>query len=58
MTDRTPATVEQIRDYLDMMVKGGKGHYCLEVREHYLCFLPETLAVSDDERLVFLGGIY
>lgn len=54
------ANVEQVRDYLDWLVKIGKGSYRLELRERYIATPPsvESNSFDDQAKVAFLIGVH
>lgn len=53
------ASVEEIRDYLDELVRLGKGSYPLVIREHYLAVIPQDGNRFDDDACVaFVTGVF
>lgn len=53
------ASVEEVRDYLTELIRLGKGHYSLVIREHYLACIPDhENRYDDDDGVAFLTGVF
>jgi hypothetical protein len=52
------ASCETLRDYFEWHVQNGRGKFRVEMREHYPAIPPDGDTHDEQDKVVFLRGVF